>query len=45
MLTTMTEEDWLLSCKYLTHRAQGVATKGRDDKKLLSALHYFVVHK
>jgi transposase len=44
MLTTMTDADWTIVLKVfeVSHSRRG--DKGRDDKKFLSALHYFVVH-
>ena len=44
MLTTMTDEDWaiVLQAFAASHSRRG--DKGRDDRKFLEALHYFVVH-
>jgi hypothetical protein len=44
MLTTMTEEDWITVLKVFEASRSKRGDKGRDDKKFLSALHYFVVH-
>jgi transposase len=33
-----------LCCRCSRRRAPGAADKGRDDRKLLEALHYFAVH-
>jgi transposase len=44
MLTTMTEEDWTIVLRVFEASRSRRGDKGRDDKKFLSALHYFVVH-
>src|SRR3984893_6411793 len=44
MLTTMTEEDWTIVLRVCEASRSRRGDKGRDDKKFLSALHYFVVH-
>jgi len=44
MLTTMTEEDWTIVLKLFEASRSHRGDKGRDDRKLLEALHYFVVH-
>ena len=44
MLTTMTEEDWAIVLQVFEASRSRRGDKGRDDKKFLSALHYFVVH-
>ena len=44
MLTTMTEEDWTIVLKLFAASRSRRGDKGRDDRKFLEALHYFVVH-
>ena len=44
MLTTMTEEDWTIVLKLFETSRSRRGDKGRDDRKFLEALHYFVVH-
>ena len=44
MLTTMTEEDWTIVLKLFAAARSRRGDKGRDDRKFLEALHYFVVH-
>src|SRR5256886_16931448 len=44
MLTTMTDADWTTALKVFKASRSRRGDKGRDDKKFLSALHYFVVH-
>jgi transposase len=44
MLTTMTEEDWTIVLQVFTASRSRRGDKGRDDRKFLEALHYFVVH-
>ena len=44
MLTTMTEEDWTIVLKLFAASRSCRGDKGRDDRKFLEALHYFVVH-
>ena len=44
MLTTMTEEDWTIVLKLFEASRSRRGDKGRDDRKFLEALHYFVVH-
>ena len=44
MLTTMTDEDWITVLKVFAASRSRRGDKGRDDKKFLSALHYFAVH-
>src|SRR5215470_8520573 len=43
MLTAMTEEDWTIVLRVFASRARR-GDKGRNDRKFLEALHYFVVH-
>ena len=45
MLTKMTDADWITVLKVFGASRSRRGDKGRDDKKFLSALHYFVVHK
>jgi transposase len=44
MLTTMTEEDWAIAVQVFRASRPRRGDKGRDDRKFLEALHYFVVH-
>ena len=44
MLTTMTEEDWTIVLKVFEASRSRRGDKGRDDRKFLEALQYFVVH-
>jgi len=44
MLTTMTDADWVLVLKVFAVSRSRRGDKGRDDKRFLSALHYFAVH-
>ena len=44
MLTTMTEEDWTIVLQLFAASRSRRGDKGRDDRKFLEALHYFVVH-
>ena len=44
MLTTMTEEDWAIVLEVFEASRSRRGDKGRDDRKFLEALHYFVVH-
>src|SRR6478752_2468993 len=44
MLTTMTDADWTTVLKVFEASRSRRGDKGRDDRKFLSALHYFVVH-
>ena len=44
MLTTMTEEDWTIVLKVFDASCPRRGDKGRDDRKFLEALQYFVVH-
>jgi transposase len=44
MLTTMTDADWTTALKVFKASRSRRGDKGRDDKKFLSALHYFAVH-
>jgi len=44
MLTTMTKQDWTIVLQVFEASRSRRGDKGRDDKKFLSALHYFVVH-
>jgi hypothetical protein len=40
----MTDEDWVSVLKVFEASRSRRGDKGRDDKKFLSALHYFAVH-
>ena len=40
----MTEEDWTIVLRVSRHRGRSAGDKGRNDRKFLEALHYFVVH-
>src|SRR5277367_5676976 len=44
MLTTMTEEDWTIALKVFEASRSRRGDKGRNDRKFLEALQYFVVH-
>jgi transposase len=44
MLTIMTEEDWTIVLRAFEALQSRRGDKGRDDRKFLEALHYFVVH-
>ena len=44
MLTTMTEADWTIVLQVFAASRSRRGDKGRDDRKFLEALHYFVVH-
>jgi transposase len=44
MLTTMTDADWITVLNVFAASRSRRGDKGRDDKRFLSALHYFVVH-
>jgi transposase len=44
MLTTMTEEDWTIVLQVFEASRSRRGDKGRNDRKFLEALHYFVVH-
>jgi transposase len=44
MLTTMTEEDWTIILRVFEASRSRRGDKGRDDKRFLTALHYFAVH-
>ena len=44
MLTAMTEEDWAIVLQVFEASRSRRGDKGHDDKKFLSALHYFAVH-
>ena len=44
MLTTMTDADWVTVSNVFAASRSRRGDKGRDDKRFLSALHYFVVH-
>ena len=44
MLTTMTEEDWTIVLQVFVASRSRRGDKGRDDRRFLEALHYFVVH-
>jgi transposase len=44
MLTTMTDADWTTVLKVFAASRSRRGDKGRDDRKFLSALHYFAVH-
>jgi transposase len=44
MLTKMTEEDWVLVREVFDACRSRRGDKGRDDRKFLEALHYFMVH-
>src|SRR6188508_2729461 len=44
MLTTMTEADWTIVLQVFAASRSRRGDKGRNDRKFLEALHYFVVH-
>jgi transposase len=44
MLTKMTDADWMTVLRVFEASRSRRGDKGRDDKKFLSALHYFSVH-
>jgi transposase len=44
MLTRMTDADWMTVLKVFEASRSRRGDKGRDDKKFLSALHYFAIH-
>jgi transposase len=44
MLTQMTEDDWTLAVEVFRQVGSKRGDKGRDDRRFLQALHYFVVH-
>jgi hypothetical protein len=44
MLTTMTDADWTMVLKVFEASRSRRGDKGRDDKRFLSALHYFALH-
>jgi transposase len=44
MLTTITDADWATVLKVFKASRSRRGDKGHDDKKFLSALHYFTVH-
>jgi transposase len=44
MLTTMTESDWAIVLQVFRAARSRRGDKGRDDRKFLEALQYFVVH-
>lgn len=44
ILTTMTKEDWTIVLKLFEASRSQRGDKGRDDRKFLGALHYFMVH-
>ena len=44
MLTTMTEADWTVVLQVFAASRSRRGDKGRDDRKFLEALHYFVVN-
>ena len=44
MLTTMTEEDWTIVLRVFEASRSRRGDKGRDDRRFLEALQYFVVH-
>ena len=44
MLTTMTEADWTIVLRVFEASRSRRGDTGRDDRKVLEALHYFVVH-
>ena len=44
MLTTMTEEDWTMVLRVFAASRSRRGDKGRDDRRFLEALQYFVVH-
>ena len=44
MLTAMTEEDWKIVLRVFAASRSRRGDKGRNDRRFLEALHYFVVH-
>ena len=44
MLTKMTDADWITVLRVFEAVRSRRGDKGRDDRKFLSALHYFSVH-
>ena len=44
MLTAMTDEDWTIVLQVFAASRSRRGDKGRNDRKFLEALHYFVVH-
>src|SRR4249920_504705 len=44
MLTTMSDADWAIVVEAFRAARSRRGDKGRDDRKFLSALHYFSVH-
>src|SRR3981081_1646806 len=44
MLTRMTDTDWKIGLEAFGAARSRRGDKGRDDRKFLEALHYFVVH-
>ena len=40
----MTDEDWMIVLQVFAASRSRRGDKGRDDRKFLEALHYFVVH-
>jgi transposase len=44
MLTAMTEEDWTIVLQVFDASRSRRGDKGRDDRRFLEDLHYFVVH-
>jgi transposase len=44
MLTKMTDADWITALRVFEIVRSRRGDKGRDDRKFLSALHYFSVH-
>ena len=44
MLTAMTEEDWTIVLQVFDASRSRRGDNGRDDRRFLEALHYFVVH-
>jgi hypothetical protein len=45
MLTTMTEQDWMIVLQVFRASRSRRGDMGPEDRKFLEALHYFVVHK
>ena len=45
MLTAMTEADWTIVLQVFDASRSRRSDKGRDDRRFLEALHYFVVRK
>ena len=43
MLTKMTDTDWITASRVFEAVRSRRGDKGRDDRKFLSALHYFAV--